>query len=123
LRALSRPARHEEFACAPSALRYRFGRHIFTEESKVDSWLNNASAMVFVKDLSSWLVVNKKCEPVIWIDQATELDWFFTSILELGCSEKPQLRVIKNSKPKAVRQILPQRMKLEPRIVLPMRVP
>ena len=89
----------------------------------MDSWLSNAPALAFVKDLSSWLVVNKKCEPVIWIDEATELDWFFTSILELGCSEKPQLRVIKNSKPKAVRQILSQRLKPEPRIVLPMRVP
>ena len=88
----------------------------------MDSGLSNAPALAFVKDVSCWLVVNKKCEPVMWIDEATELDWFFTSVLELGASEKPKLRVIKNSKPNAVRQISPERKKQERRIVLPMRV-
>ena len=88
----------------------------------MDSWLSDAPALAFIKDVSCWLVVNKKWEPVTWIDEATELDWFFTSILELRASEKPKLRMIKNSKPKAVRQISPERQQQEPRIVLPMRV-
>ena len=112
-----------KFIGAPSALRCRLVPTVFTEESKVDSSLSNAPALVFVKDLSSWLVVNKKSEPVVWIDETTELDWFFSSILELGDSGTPKLRVIKNSKSKPVRERSPQRERRKPRIVLPMRVP
>ena len=87
----------------------------------MDSGLSNAPALAFVKDVSCWLVVNKKCEPVMWIDEATELDWFFTSVLELGASETEATRDQK-FQADAVRQISPERKKQERRIVLPMRV-
>jgi hypothetical protein len=64
----------------------------------MDSWLGNAPALAFVKDLSCWFVLNKKCEPFIWIDDERELAWFFASILELNVNEPTKLRVIKTDK-------------------------
>lgn len=61
--------------------------------------LNNEAALVFVKDLSTWLVVNNKSEPTIWLG-AEELAWFFASILELGTTDREKL-VAKNAHTKA----------------------
>ena len=68
----------------------------------MDDKLNNEPALVFVKALSTWLVVNNKSEPTIWLG-AEELPWFFASILELGANDREKL-VAKNTHTKAPSQ-------------------
>jgi hypothetical protein len=68
----------------------------------MDRRLNNAPALAYIKDLTLWIVVNNKCEPIMWTDDQAELAWF-SSILEYGANERRKL-VVNNPKPKAVEQ-------------------
>ena len=43
----------------------------------MDHWLNNAPGLIFLKELSTWFILNHKCEPVIWIEGESELGWYF----------------------------------------------
>ena len=47
----------------------------------MDNSLSNAPGLVFVKELSTWFIVNRKCEPIIRIEGTSELSWY------LGCLE------------------------------------
>ena len=92
----------------------------------MDRWLSNAPALVFVKDLSTWFIVNNNCEPVItWTEDDSELAWFF-ACLECGANDRKKLRVVKKFQPQAVAQTpshrTPRPDKPRPG-VLPMRAP
>jgi hypothetical protein len=90
-----------------------------------ESISNNAPALVFVKDLSTWLVVNNKSEPTIWLGDPKELAWFFASILELVANEQKKL-VVEKAATKALDQNASRRMPRRsrvgsPAVSLPMR--
>ena len=63
----------------------------------------SAPALVFVKDLSTWFIVNNKGKPIMWMDDHGELTWFFARILECGASEQKRL-VVKKVSTKALSQ-------------------
>lgn len=91
----------------------------------MDQWLKNAPALVFVKDVSTWVVINTKCDPIMWIDDDAELAWFFARILDLNANEPTKLRVV-NRQNAAVAQrpnVNTQRRERRPRTVLPVRIP
>jgi hypothetical protein len=52
----------------------------------MDRWLNNAPALTYIKDLSTWLIINNRCEPILWCDDDKELAWLFACILECGAN-------------------------------------
>ena len=75
----------------------------------MDHWLNNAPGLVFLKELSTWFIVNRNCEPVIWIDGESELAWYFACV-ECGANHRTQLRVVKKlERPEAPPKYLEQR--------------
>ena len=39
----------------------------------MDDWLNNAPALAFIKDVSAWLIINHKWDPIMWIADQAEL--------------------------------------------------
>ena len=65
----------------------------------MDRWLNNAPALAFIKDLSTWLVINSRCEPILWSDDDKELAWLFACVLECGASSQTKL-IVKNGRDK-----------------------
>ena len=90
----------------------------------MDRWLKNAPALVFVKDLSTWFVINNKCAPIMWIDGNAELAWVFAGILELNADEPIKLRVV-NRQDDAVAQAPSRKTPRRERsrhVVLPIRV-
>ena len=60
----------------------------------MDHWLNNAPGLIFLKELSTWFILNHKCEPVIWIEGESELGWYFACV-EYGANDRTQLPVVK----------------------------
>ena len=62
----------------------------------MDHWLNNAPGLIFLKELSTWFILNHKCEPVIWIEGGSELGWYFACV-ECGANDRTQLPVVENS--------------------------
>ena len=62
----------------------------------MDHWLNNAPGLIFLKELSTWFILNHKCEPIIWIEGESELAWYFACV-ERGANDRTQLPVVKNS--------------------------
>jgi len=42
-------------------------------------------ALVFVKDLSTWFIVNNKGKPIMWMNDRRELIWFFCSHFGMRC--------------------------------------
>jgi len=90
-------------------------------------WLKNPPGLVFVRELSTWLVVNHKCEPIICIEGESELAWYF-ACLECGANDRTQLRVVeKFQRPEATYQNTQrgrlQRDRRRTGVVVPMRVP
>ena len=72
----------------------------------MDHWLNNAPGLIFLKELSTWFILNHKCEPVIWIEGESELAWYFACV-ECGANDRTQLPVVKKfQRPEAPPQIL-----------------
>ena len=90
----------------------------------MDRWLNNAPALAFIKDISTWLIINNRCEPILWSDDDKELAWLFASVLE--CSAHNQTKLVvkkggaKNLGKVAVRRTSPGSMQ-GPAVVLPIR--
>jgi len=60
----------------------------------MDHWLNNAPGLIFLKELSTWFILNHKCEPVIWIEGGSELAWYFACV-ECGANDRTKLPVVK----------------------------
>jgi hypothetical protein len=60
----------------------------------MDHWLNNAPGLIFLKELSTWFILNHKCEPVIWIEGESELAWYFAYV-ECGANDRTQLPFVK----------------------------
>ena len=105
--------------CSP----FRFIEGIILTESKMDRWLNNAPALAFIKDLSTWLIINDRCEPILWSDDDKELAWLFACVLECGANNQTKL-VVKNAGAKTVGQVSVRRTSRDsrgPAVVLPMR--
>jgi len=93
------------------------------KESKMDRWLNSAPALAFIKDLSTWLIINNRCEPILWSDDDKELAWLFACVLECGANNQTKL-VVKNAGAKTVGQVSVRRTSRDsrgPAVVLPMR--
>ena len=92
----------------------------------MDHWLRNAPALIYVKDLSTWLVVNHKCAPILWTQDNSEVAWYL-ACLECSGNERAKIRLVKNSRRKPSAQdpnrITPQREKRKPAVVIPLRVP
>ena len=65
----------------------------------MDRWLNNAPALAFIKDLSTWLIINGRCEPILWSDDDKELAWLFACVLECGANNQTKL-IVKNGRAK-----------------------
>jgi hypothetical protein len=93
----------------------------------MDDWLNNAPALVFIKDLSAWLIINHMWDPIMWIADQAELAWFFASIFDVKANETKKLRVVKKLPPEPVAQNptdKPQQTKRPRlRVAVPMRRP
>ena len=70
----------------------------------MDRWLNNAPALAFIKNLSTWLVINNRCEPILWSDDDKELAWLFDCVLESGATTQTKL-VVKNGRAKNLGQV------------------
>jgi hypothetical protein len=102
-------------AAAPSATKtglqpYRYALIFMTDEAcciffwptgfyivmrrAMDHWLNNAPGLIFSKELSTWFIMNRNCEPVIWIEGESELAWYFACV-QCGANDRTQLPVIK----------------------------
>jgi hypothetical protein len=47
-----------------------------------------------LKELSTWFILNHKCEPVIWIEGGSELGWYFACV-ECGANDRTKLPVVK----------------------------
>jgi hypothetical protein len=62
----------------------------------MDHWLNNAPGLIFLKELSTWFILNHKCEPVIWIEGESELAWYFACV-ECGATTEHNYLSSKNS--------------------------
>jgi hypothetical protein len=60
----------------------------------MDRWLNNTPALVLVKDLSIWFLVNNQCEPILWTEDTTELAWYL-ACLDRNSNEQAKLGVVK----------------------------
>jgi hypothetical protein len=59
-------------------------KHVAIVASRaMDNSLSNAPGLVFAKELSTWFVVNRNCEPIIRIEGKSELAWYFVC-LECG---------------------------------------
>ena len=91
----------------------------------MDRWLNNAPALAFIKDLSTWLIINNRCEPILWSDDDKELAWLFACVLECGATNQTKL-VVKNARAKTLGQVTftrrPSRDRTRgPAVVLPIR--
>jgi len=89
----------------------------------MDRWLNNAPALAFIKDLSTWLIINDRCEPILWSDDDKELAWLFACVLECGANNQTKF-VVKNAGAKTVGQVPVRRTSRDsrgPAVVLPMR--
>jgi hypothetical protein len=74
----------------------------------MDRWLSNAPALAFIKDLSTWLVINNRCEPILWSDDDKELAWLFSCVLECGASNQTKL-ILKNGRAKNLGQVAVRR--------------
>ena len=90
----------------------------------MDRWLNNAPALAFIKDLSTWLIINNRCEPILWSDSDKELAWLFACVLECGGTNQTKL-VVKNVRAKTLGQVTVRRPSQDrtrgPAVVLPIR--
>jgi len=60
----------------------------------MDRWLNNTPALVLVKDLSIWFLVNNECELILWSDDTSELAWYL-ACLDCSSNEQAKLGVVK----------------------------
>jgi hypothetical protein len=60
----------------------------------MDRWLNTAPALILVKDLSIWFLVNNQCEPILWTEDTSELAWYL-ACLDRSSNEQPKLGVVK----------------------------
>jgi hypothetical protein len=63
----------------------------------MDHWLNNAPGLIFSKELSTWFVMNRNCEPIIRIEGESELAWYFVCV-EGGAKDRTQSHVSKKLK-------------------------
>jgi hypothetical protein len=71
----------------------------------MDHWLNKPG-LIFLKELSTWFILNHKCEPVIWIEGESELGWYFACV-ECGANDRTKLPVVKKfQRPEAPPKIL-----------------
>ena len=61
----------------------------------MDHWLNKPG-LIFLKELSTWFILNHKCEPVIWIEGESELGWYFACV-ECGATTEHNYLSSKNS--------------------------
>ena len=68
----------------------------------MDRWLNNAPALVYVKDIFTWLVVNNKCEPIMWTVDNSEVT-FYLACLDCGGNEPAKTRLVRNMRRKATK--------------------
>ena len=69
----------------------------------MNEWLKDAPALLYVD--STWLVVNKWCEPLSWTEDANEAAWIVRSVLEREEIRKRQedkatVKVLRARKPK-----------------------
>ena len=60
----------------------------------MDRWLNNTPALILVKDLSIWFLVNNQCEPILWTEDNSELAWYL-AWLDRSSNEQNKLGVVK----------------------------
>jgi hypothetical protein len=90
----------------------------------MDRWLNNAPALAFIKDLSTWLIINSRCEPILWSDDDKELAWLFACVLEGGASNQTKL-IVKNNRAKNLGQLAVRKTSRgsiqAPAVVVPLR--
>ena len=90
----------------------------------MDRWLNNAPALAFIKDLSTWLVINSRCEPILWSDDDKELSWLFACVFESGATTETKL-IVKNGRAKNLGQVTVRTTSRNtihrPAVVLPIR--
>ena len=72
-------------------------KHVAIVASRaMDNSLSNTPGLVFVKELSTWFVVNGNCEPIIRIEGKSELVWYFVC-LECGTAAmRVQVRTIRS---------------------------
>jgi len=56
----------------------------------MDRLRNDAPALAYVKDVRTWVVVNNKCEPILWTEDAAELAWLLIWVLEYGAIKQKQ---------------------------------
>jgi hypothetical protein len=77
----------------------------------MDRWLNNAPALVLVKDLSIWFLVNNHCEPILWTEDNSELAWYL-ACLDRSSNEQPKLGVVKKFQRREVASQGTQRTRL-----------
>jgi len=54
----------------------------------MDQWLDDASALTYVKDVNAWVVVNKWGEPMAWTDDRAEIAWLSLWVLEYEAISK-----------------------------------
>jgi len=67
--------------------------------------LNNTSALVFVKNLSTWFVLNDKSEPIMWVNDHQEVAWFFACMLEVRANEPKQLVAVTKARTKTRQEL------------------
>ena len=71
----------------------------------MDRWLNNAPALVHVKGVSIWLVINNKCEPIMWTVDNSEAT-FYLAYLDCVGNEQAKTRLVRKMRRKATIQLL-----------------
>jgi hypothetical protein len=71
----------------------------------MDRWLNNAPALVCVKDISTWLVLNNNCEPIMWTVDNSEVT-FYLACLDCVGNEQAKTRLVRKMRRKATTQLL-----------------
>ena len=49
----------------------------------MDHWLNNAPGLIFLKELSTWFILNHECESIIWKPSQNLLGILLASNAEL----------------------------------------
>ena len=119
-------SRHRQGSCTAvhRAAPFASIKASLSRRAYMDRWLNNAPALAFIKDLSTWLIINSRCEPILWSDDDKDLAWLFACVLECGANNQTKL-IVKNGRAKNLSEVAVRRTSRagiqRPAVVLPIR--
>jgi hypothetical protein len=102
------PSPRELHCCPPRCPPFASIKLSLSRRAYMDRWLNNAPALAFIKDLSTWLIINSRCEPILWSDDDKELAWLFACVLECGANNQTKL-IVKNGRAKNLGEVAVRR--------------